>query len=65
MLGDAIHSMPPTAGAGANTALHDANLLRRAVLRVEAGGVELVEAVGAYENEIAGDRAALRRHRYD
>jgi 2-polyprenyl-6-methoxyphenol hydroxylase-like FAD-dependent oxidoreductase len=46
LLGDAVHSMPPTAGAGANTALYDANLLRKALLR---GGPE---AIGAYEDEM-------------
>ncbi len=52
LLGDAIHSMPPTAGAGANTALYDANLLRRALLAAERHEVKLVPAIGDYENQM-------------
>jgi 2-polyprenyl-6-methoxyphenol hydroxylase-like FAD-dependent oxidoreductase len=44
LLGDAIHNMTPMAGIGANTALRDADLLRRTLI---AG-----EAVSRYEREM-------------
>ncbi len=58
LMGDAIHSMTPMAGIGANTALRDADLLRRKL--VEALPVR--EAVRAYEREMFGYAfAAVRR----
>jgi salicylate hydroxylase len=48
LLGDAIHNMTPMAGVGANTALRDADLLRR---RLAEGG-PLAEAVAGYEREM-------------
>ncbi|MHA6618874.1 FAD-dependent oxidoreductase [Pseudonocardia sp. DLS-67] len=45
LLGDAIHTMPPTGGVGANTALRDAQTLAEELL----GGGSPVEAVAAYE----------------
>ncbi|WP_163507806.1 FAD-dependent oxidoreductase [Fodinicola acaciae] len=55
VLGDAIHHMPPVGGLGGNTALWDANLLRRTLISVAAGEKELVAGIGAYE-------AAMREH---
>ncbi|MDP8969295.1 MAG: FAD-dependent monooxygenase [Actinomycetota bacterium] len=49
LLGDAIHSMPPTGGMGANTALRDAALLSRSLASVASGEVPLLQAVGDYE----------------
>jgi 2-polyprenyl-6-methoxyphenol hydroxylase-like FAD-dependent oxidoreductase len=49
VLGDAVHAMPPTAGAGANTALVDADLLRAQLIAVRDGRLPLTAAVGAYE----------------
>jgi 2-polyprenyl-6-methoxyphenol hydroxylase-like FAD-dependent oxidoreductase len=46
LLGDAVHNMTPMAGIGANTALRDADELRRALLD---GEDDPVRAVGAYE----------------
>jgi salicylate hydroxylase len=41
--------MPPTAGAGANTALVDADTLREQLIRVDYGEIDLLTAVGNYE----------------
>ncbi|MVU77623.1 NAD(P)-binding protein [Nocardia sp. ET3-3] len=49
LLGDAIHAMPPTAGAGANTALADAATLAREIISATAGLQSLTAAVGAYQ----------------
>jgi 2-polyprenyl-6-methoxyphenol hydroxylase-like FAD-dependent oxidoreductase len=46
LLGDAIHNMTPMAGIGANTALRDANELRRAIVD-DRGTVS--DKVGVYE----------------
>jgi 2-polyprenyl-6-methoxyphenol hydroxylase-like FAD-dependent oxidoreductase len=49
LLGDAIHNMTPMAGIGANTALRDADLLRRTLT---AG--DLRTAVHTYEEQMRG-----------
>lgn len=49
LLGDAAHTMPPTAGAGANTALADAATLADEILSAARGGKSLVDAVAAYQ----------------
>ncbi|MFF0722341.1 MULTISPECIES: NAD(P)/FAD-dependent oxidoreductase [unclassified Micromonospora] len=49
LLGDAIHTMTPGRGVGANTALRDANLLRRHLVSAVAGEKTLVQAVADYE----------------
>ncbi|HTN88391.1 MAG TPA: NAD(P)/FAD-dependent oxidoreductase [Sorangium sp.] len=49
LLGDAIHTMTPGRGAGANTALRDANLLRKRLIDVRNGKLSLLEAVHRYE----------------
>jgi 2-polyprenyl-6-methoxyphenol hydroxylase-like FAD-dependent oxidoreductase len=50
MLGDAIHTMTPGRGAGANTALRDARELRDRLVRVRGGETTLPDAVGEYED---------------
>ena len=52
LLGDAIHTMSPGRGEGANTALRDARCLRHALLEVVTKGVSLVQAKAQYETEM-------------
>jgi salicylate hydroxylase len=52
LLGDAIHNMTPMAGVGANTAVRDADLLRRQLIAVASGERELVPAVHEYEERM-------------
>lgn len=55
LLGDAIHAMPPSFGAGANSALRDAAALVRALTQVQRGDAELVEAIARYEFEMRAE----------
>ncbi|HZN19478.1 MAG TPA: FAD-dependent monooxygenase [Micromonosporaceae bacterium] len=48
-LGDAVHTMPPSGGVGANTALRDACGLTRALAAVDRGEQELPTAVADYQ----------------
>lgn len=52
VMGDAIHNMTPLAGVGANTALRDADLLRRKLIAVAAGQEALVPALHDYERQM-------------
>jgi 2-polyprenyl-6-methoxyphenol hydroxylase-like FAD-dependent oxidoreductase len=52
LLGDAIHTMTPGRGEGANTALRDAGLLHDALVDVVAGRLPLVNAVARYQAEM-------------
>ena len=52
-LGDAIHTMPPSGGVGANAAVRDASVLRRALAAVARGELGLAEAVDGYQREMA------------
>ncbi|GAB3142628.1 FAD-dependent monooxygenase [Micromonospora sonneratiae] len=52
LIGDAIHTMTPGRGVGANTALRDAALLCRQLTAAERGGKTLLNAVGDYEAEM-------------
>jgi 2-polyprenyl-6-methoxyphenol hydroxylase-like FAD-dependent oxidoreductase len=52
VLGDAVHNMTPMAGIGANTALRDADTLRRAL--TDPGPAGLAERVGRYEQQMRG-----------
>jgi 2-polyprenyl-6-methoxyphenol hydroxylase-like FAD-dependent oxidoreductase len=49
LLGDAIHTMTPGRGVGANTALRDAALLCRQLVAARDGRLPLVEGIHAYE----------------
>lgn len=52
LLGDAIHTMTPGRGAGANTALRDAALIRDKLVEVRDGRAELLAAIGDYEQRM-------------
>ena len=52
LLGDAIHTMTPGQGVGANTALRDAALLCRELTSAAAGHKSVVRAIGDYEAEM-------------
>lgn len=52
LIGDAIHTMTPGRGVGANTALRDAKLLCRNLIRVRDGRTSLLDAVRDYETRM-------------
>jgi len=52
LLGDAIHSMTPYRGIGANVALRDAALLCRNLAAANRGETTILEAIHAYESEM-------------
>lgn len=52
LLGDAVHTMSPGRGDGANFALHDAAVLRELLARAAAGQVSLAEAVAQYQTRM-------------
>jgi 2-polyprenyl-6-methoxyphenol hydroxylase-like FAD-dependent oxidoreductase len=52
LIGDAIHTMTPGRGVGANTALRDAVLLCARIIDVAEGRLEIVEAVKRYERKM-------------
>jgi 2-polyprenyl-6-methoxyphenol hydroxylase-like FAD-dependent oxidoreductase len=49
LLGDAIHSMTPYRGIGANVAIKDAARLKRALVTAHRGERDLIEAIRDYE----------------
>lgn len=51
-LGDAVHTMPPSGGVGANTALRDASSLCRALVAVSRGERSLLAAVTDYQADM-------------
>jgi salicylate hydroxylase len=52
VLGDAIHSMTPFRGIGANTALRDAQLLARNLIAAARGQREVLDAIHDYETQM-------------
>jgi 2-polyprenyl-6-methoxyphenol hydroxylase-like FAD-dependent oxidoreductase len=62
LLGDAIHATSPTGGNGANTALRDADLLRRCLTQAAGGSQSLLDAVGDYERQMLEYGAEAVRH---
>jgi 2-polyprenyl-6-methoxyphenol hydroxylase-like FAD-dependent oxidoreductase len=52
LLGDALHNMTPFRGISANTALRDAEALRKALVAVDRGDDALLAALARYEREI-------------
>lgn len=52
LLGDAIHTMTPGLGVGANTALLDAKILGENLTRVGKGELDVVGAVADYEKQM-------------
>ncbi|MEC3975169.1 FAD-dependent oxidoreductase [Amycolatopsis sp. H20-H5] len=65
LLGDAIHATSPTGGNGANTALRDADLLRRCLIEAAEGRQDLLGAVGDYERQMFGYGAEAVQHSLD
>ncbi|SFM73833.1 2-polyprenyl-6-methoxyphenol hydroxylase [Pseudonocardia ammonioxydans] len=52
-IGDAVHAMPPTGGQGAATAIRDADVLVRHLLRARDGATTVPLALHDYEREMA------------
>ena len=52
LLGDAIHSMTPYRGIGANIALRDGALLCTKLVEAQGGDKALTEAIGEYESSM-------------
>ena len=52
LLGDAVHTMTPGRGAGANTALRDAALLCQTLVAVHQARMPLIPAIHQYEAEM-------------
>jgi 2-polyprenyl-6-methoxyphenol hydroxylase-like FAD-dependent oxidoreductase len=52
VLGDAIHTMSPGRGEGANAALRDAELLRHALVDVVHNGAPLGPAIARYKSQM-------------
>lgn len=64
LVGDAIHSMTPYRGIGANIALRDADLLCRNLIAARAGTTSMPEAIRDYEAEMVDyGFAAVRESR--
>jgi salicylate hydroxylase len=65
-LGDAVHTMTPAGGEGANTAMHDAAVLAANLGLVEEGKLGFQTAIENYEAQLrtAGNSAITRSQNY-
>jgi 2-polyprenyl-6-methoxyphenol hydroxylase-like FAD-dependent oxidoreductase len=65
LIGDAIHTMTPGRGVGANTALRDADLLAHKLVAARDGRLPLLAAIRAYETTMIeyGFDAVAKSHR--
>lgn len=52
LLGDAIHTMTPGRGAGANTALKDARILAERLVAADRGDLDLIDGIRDYETQM-------------
>lgn len=68
LIGDAIHTMTPGLGVGANTALLDAKILAHNLVQVANGKMDIVAAVADYEKNMhsyAWDRVEKSLERFN
>ncbi|MFZ0216100.1 MAG: NAD(P)/FAD-dependent oxidoreductase [Candidatus Dormiibacterota bacterium] len=68
LIGDAIHTMTPGLGVGANTALRDAQILSERLIQADRNGEPVVAAIGGYERQMHGyawDLVAKSLERFD
>lgn len=65
-LGDAVHTMTPAGGEGANTAMRDAVALSANLGLVQQGRIGLHRAIEDYETELraVGNDAIIRSRNY-
>ena len=54
LIGDAIHTMTPGLGVGANTALRDARILAATLIAADRGERSVLDAVADYERQMHG-----------
>ncbi|MDE5053287.1 NAD(P)/FAD-dependent oxidoreductase [Niallia taxi] len=52
LIGDAIHAMPPSFGAGCNLALRDASILAQQIIEIEKNNKDWRSAISQYEEEM-------------
>lgn len=52
LIGDAIHAMPPSFGAGCNLALRDASILAEQIIEIEKNNKNWKNAISQYEEEM-------------
>lgn len=65
LLGDSIHAMPPSFGAGANSALRDAASLAERLHRAALDGTDVVDAIAEYEDDMRRQVFPILRASFD